>query len=195
VFWIGFQILIAWLLADWLTGFVHWFEDKYLDGGSRLGFVDRLSQENDLHHRKPTAMLMNSGWTNMRSAAAVGWPFAGLMFLAGAPLWLWLVPFLASFGNLVHRWAHTPSTKLPRWIRGLQEFGIFTSPEQHDLHHRSMQRLIPKHLAGYKFCPMTDWVNPILDGLGFWTRLERSLTFVGLQTTNAKLEQLRNAQG
>ena len=92
-----------------------------------------------------------------------------------------MMPFFAAFGNLVHRFSHTPVDQLPRWIRGMQEFGLFISHQQHDAHHRSMKRLIPKHLAGYKFCPMTDWVNPILDRVEFWKSLERILTAIGIQ--------------
>jgi len=181
-----FQILIAWLLADWLTGAVHWFEDRYMDKLS-LNFLDSIAKENDLHHKKPTAMLMSSGWTNMKSAAAVGWPVAFLLWAIGAPLWVWLVPFFASFGNLVHRWGHTPREHLPRWIRGMQEFGLFISQHHHDLHHRSMKQLVPKHLAGYKFCPMSDLMNPILDATRFWFACEWVLERFGLVPTYKKL--------
>ena len=173
------------MLADLLTGFVHWFEDRYMSSHS-LNFLNSIAEENDLHHRKPTAMLVNNGWVNMRSAAAVGWPLALLLFALGAPTIVWLTIFFSTFGNLVHRFAHTPRQQLPRWIRGLQEFGLFISHDHHDAHHRSMKRLIPKHEAGYKFCPMTDWVNPIVDGLRFWYVLEWCFARFGLKTTVAR---------
>lgn len=175
------QILAAWLIADFITGLVHWFEDKYMDKSS-LSFLNALAKENDLHHRKPTAMLLKSGWTNMKSSAAIGWPLAFVCWLIGMPLVVWLAIFFATFGNLIHRFAHMPKRDLPRWIRGLQEFGLFISQEHHDSHHRSMRKLIPKQIAGYKFCPMTDWVNPVLDGVGFWRTLERILNFLGMKT-------------
>ena len=180
-----FQILIAWLLADWLTGFVHWFEDRYMDSFS-LNFLNSLAEENDLHHRKPTAMLLNTGWINMRSAAAIGWPLAAVLWSMGLPMIVWLTVFFSTFGNLIHRFAHMPKGKLPRWIRGMQEFGLFISHDHHDAHHRSMKKLIPKHLAGYKFCPMTDWMNPILDGIMFWSALEFTFAIFGMQTTASK---------
>lgn len=180
------QIAAAWFLADFLTGAIHWFEDRYMDHVS-LNFLDSIAKENDLHHRKPTAMLLSTGWTNMRSAAAVGWPLAAILFWLSYPPIVWLVPFFASFGNLVHRWGHTPKSQLPRWIRGLQEFGIFISQDHHDAHHRSMAKLIPKYIAGYKFCPMTDWVNPIVDGIGFWRACEWLLARLGLRMTFEKM--------
>lgn len=182
------KILIAWLLADFITGVVHWFEDRYMDSYS-LNFLDSIAKDNDLHHRKPTAMLLSSGWTNMKSAAAFAWPLAALLWLFGAPLLVWLPLFFAAFGNLIHRWSHVPKKKHPRWIRGMQEFGLFISQQSHEQHHRSMKQLIPKHLAGYKFCGMTDWLNPVLDSFGFWTALEVAMlkTF-GIQTTFDKLK-------
>ena len=175
------QILIAWLLADFVTGLIHWIEDKYMDAVTLKFWARDIAADNDLHHSKPTAMLLNSYWDNMRSGAIIGWPIAAMLFWIDAPLWLSMMPFFAAFGNLVHRFSHTPVDQLPRWIRGMQEFGLFISHQQHDAHHRSMKRLIPKHLAGYKFCPMTDWVNPILDRVEFWKSLERILTAIGIQ--------------
>lgn len=179
------KVLIAWLLADFFTGAVHWFEDRYMDVHN-LNLLNSIATENDLHHRKPTAMTLSSGWVNMRSGAAVGWPVAALLWYLGSPLIVWLVPFFASFGNLVHRWSHMPKAKLPRWIRGMQEFGLFISHEHHDAHHRAMQKLIPKYRASMKYCPMTDWVNPTIDVIGFWEFLESLLRRLGFQTTLEK---------
>ena len=180
-------VLGAWLLADLLTGAVHWFEDRYMDKFRfKLSVLDSIARDNDLHHQKPTAMLLSSGWVNMRFSAAVGWPIAALLWLTGFPYVVCFVPFFAGFGNLIHRWGHTPKAQLPRWIRGLQEFGIFISQGHHDSHHRSMDGLIPKHIAGYRFCPMTDLVNPVVDALRFWKLLEFLLACVGLETTESR---------
>jgi ubiquitin-conjugating enzyme E2 variant len=176
-----FQILAAWLLADLVTGAIHWFEDKFMDAKSLNFLAAEVAADNDLHHQKPTAMTLNSGWENMRSGAAVGWPLAAGLWWFGFPLWVWLTPFFAAFGNLVHRFAHMPEHRVPRFVRGMQEFGLFISYDHHDQHHRSMKRLIPKHEAGFKFCPMTDWVNPLVDRIGLWTFLERSFRWLGLK--------------
>lgn len=150
-----------------------------------LNFLNSIAEENDLHHRRPTAMLQSTGWINMRSAAAVGWPLAALLWLSGFSAVICLVPFFASFGNLVHRFSHTPKRQLPAWILFLQRTGLFISHEHHDAHHRSMKALIPKHLARKKYCPMTDWVNPVLDAVRFWGLCEGLLALVGIRTTEA----------
>lgn len=179
---IALQILVAWLLADFLTGVVHWVEDRYFDEHTSLDFAQGVATDNQLHHSKPTAMLLNSYWGNMRSGAMVAWPLAAVVWLSGAPLWLWLGIAAAGFGNLVHRFAHTPRTQLPRWIRGLQEFGLFISAEHHDTHHRDQIGLVPKHRACRAYCPMTDLVNPVLDRVRFWDRCETVLAWFGLRT-------------
>lgn len=175
------KILVAWLLADLLTGIFHWFEDQYLDGNCRFKFVNSLARENELHHAKPTAMLTSPAWLNMRDAVVVCWPAALILWLLGAPWIVWLVLFFAGFGNLIHRFAHTPKRQLPRWIRGCQEFGLFISPDHHDDHHRAMDRLVPKKDAWKAYCPMTDWVNPVLDRIRFWGILESLLARVGIK--------------
>lgn len=185
-----FQILLAWLLADFITGLVHWFEDKYLDHDKTLNFLTSIAEDNDLHHKKPTAMTQSSGWTNMKSGFVVGTPVAIIAWFLGAPLWFWLACFFSGFGNLIHRWSHIPERKLNPLIRGMQKVGLFISHAHHDSHHRSMAKLIPKHLSGYRFCPMTDWVNPILDYFKFWTRLEWLLSKFGLHT----IEKLKQQQ-
>lgn len=180
------EILVAWLLADFITGVVHWFEDRYLDESTSLEFLRGFATDNVQHHSKPTAMLLNTHWENMRSAAVFAWPVAGIAAWLGAPLWLWLALGLSSFGNLVHRFSHTPRRDLPRWIRGLQEFGLFISHEHHDSHHRAMGRLIPKRDAERAYCPMTDWVNPVLDRLRLWDWLETVLAGVGFKTVDSQ---------
>jgi len=180
-------VLSSWLAADFLTGVFHWIEDRYM-AKSSLDFVNSILEDNDLHHRKPTAMLLSTGWVNMRSSAAAGWPLAFACWWFGMPAFVWLSIFFATFGNLIHRWSHKPKRQLPRWIRGMQEFGLFISQEHHDTHHRSMQQLIPKHLAGCKFCGMTDWLNPTLDAIKFWQACEHLLRKFGIKTVAERLE-------
>ncbi|MDP1560887.1 MAG: fatty acid desaturase CarF family protein [Pirellulaceae bacterium] len=177
-----FEVLSAWLLADLITGIVHWIQDKYVDHNDSIDFLDSIAEYNELHHQKPTAMIQNSGWTNMQSSFYVSTPVALGAWLIGAPLWLWLACFFCGFGNLVHRWAHLPKRRLNWGIRFMQWTGLFISHEHHDRHHRSMEGLVPKHLSGYRFCPMTNWVNPVLDSIRFWPSLEHVLSNFGLDT-------------
>jgi Lipid desaturase domain len=179
------QILLAWFLADFLTGLVHWIEDKYLDS-SKFAIIDDIAKNNDIHHEKPTTMLLTTPWSNIKQSAYVAWPLSIVLFLFGAHLILWLGVAFASLGNLIHRWAHTPAKQLHPAIKIMQKTGLFISYKEHDLHHRSMLKLIPKHLAGYKYCTMTNYVNFLLDNIKFWDGLELALSKVGIKTIKEK---------
>lgn len=174
---IALQIIGAWLLADWMAGLFHWFEDRYLDENQSSQFWHILAAENALHHRKPTAMCMVSRWENIRHTAAVSWPIASVLCLMGAPIWTWLTFVFVAFGNLIHRFSHEPKRKLPKLIRALQYCGLLISHEQHFKHHYwdDGERVDPKWNASRAYCPMTSWLNPVLDYLGFWWVLESTI--------------------
>ncbi|MCD0460045.1 fatty acid desaturase family protein [Roseiconus lacunae] len=175
------KIAAAWLLADFLTGVFHWFEDRYLSEHQSLDFARGIATDNVLHHTKPTAMLQSTRWENMRSAALVAWPLAIGLASIGVPFVIWAGVAFASLGNLIHRFAHEPKRNLPRWVRGLQEFGVFISPAHHNAHHRFGRSLIERRCASVAYCPMTDFVNPVLDRFRVWDRAEAILRWVGIK--------------
>lgn len=179
-------IVAAWLLADFITGAVHWLEDRYMDDDTSLEFARGVATDNVLHHDKPTAMTLNTGWENMRSGAIFAWPAGLLAWLMGAPDWLWMGLAFASLGNLIHRFAHLPDSRLPRWIKGMQQFGLFISKDHHATHHYAMGRRVSKAQAAIAYCPMTDWLNPLLDRLDFWARAERTIGLIGIKTVDKR---------
>ena len=81
----------------------------------------------------------------------------------------------ASIGGLianeVHCWAHVPAMT-PTIARPLQRAGIIQSPAGHAGHHRagSMAR----------YCVLTDLINPLVDAIGLWSKLERGLSAIGI---------------
>lgn len=178
------HIVAAWFFADFVTGIFHWWEDRYLDESQSLEFFRGVATDNEQHHEKPTAMLLSTYWENMRSAAIFAAPVSAVLFWCGVPVWLWLGIGLTSFGNLIHRFSHTPKRQLPGWIRLLQRLGIFISHEHHDTHHRheNGRLVIPKWHASIAYCPMTNWVNPVLDFVHFWDGCEYVLRLFGIRT-------------
>lgn len=167
------KILSAWLLADFLSGIVHWLEDKVLLGESRFEFLNGVKRDNDLHHAKPSAMTRFSLWQNMNTTAVITFPLSAGLWLVGAPMIAWLSILFASFANVVHRFAHMPRGKVPLIVRWLQSIGLFISFDHHHSHHFDDRGLIPKDKSTARYCPMTCWLNPILDHVGFFRQLER----------------------
>ena len=177
------QVTVAWFLADFITGVFHWFEDLYLGENMTLEFLQSIAIDNRHHHTCPTALCLGSWWSNMRSATLAAVPVAFVAWLCGAPLWLWLGFGFCSFGNLIHRFAHEPPRRIGRVLHFMQWTGIFISPNHHRRHHynpTTRKRVDPKWLSMGGYCPMTNWVNPVLDGLRFWVALEWALAKCGL---------------
>lgn len=182
-------VLAAWLLADFLSGVVHWWEDRYLGQMQSFDFAAAIASDNDDHHRKPTAMLVHSPWENMRSGAVVAWPLALILWGIGCPTVVWLSVFFAAFGNLVHRYAHTPDRQLPEWVAFLQAIGIFSSPDQHRTHHYGPDGLVAdRENSMTAYCVITDFLNPLLDALRFWHTAEVMLRGIGVHPQPYRLD-------
>jgi hypothetical protein len=166
------QALAGWLLADFMSGFFHWWED-------RVGQVDWpvigawVVKPNRLHHQD-SLDFTRRGLIERNAPLWAGTALLAAIWLAlwGASVF-WAVTFIgAAACNEVHRLAHVPSKAGPL-ARMAQEIGVFQSSFHHARHHRA-----PRD-KGY--CVLTNWLNPVLDGARFWSLLEGSLGAVGLE--------------
>jgi hypothetical protein len=171
----AFVFLSSWLLADFLTGLVHWWEDRAIVGASRFKFINGVRADNERHHDMPGWFLRYSWWGNINTTAPFALSLSLILFITGAPVIMWLTTLFLSFGNLVHRWAHEPPGKLPRVITLLQRTGILLSYHHHAEHHFDPMsgRLLSRERSYRRYCVMTSWLNPILDGIGFFNFLNR----------------------
>lgn len=168
-------VLAAWLLADLLSGIVHWMQDKLLDIETAFSGLYSVEADNFLHHVEPTAMLKCSIWENIKVSALTAWPLAAVLWFFDFHEILWLGIFFSAFGNAVHRFAHMPPSKVPRPIRWLQRAGLFCGPTIHLQHHYNKKGVILKEDSTQKYCVMTAYLNPILDGARVWYWMERVL--------------------
>lgn len=158
-------LLACYLAADLLAGFWHWWEDRYSDVSWPL--VGRwIAKPNQLHHDEPQAFLNQGYWSRNWTAIVP----AAVAFLIAWPHPICGVFAFVSQANEIHAWAHSKG-KVSWWVSMLQETGLFQSPRHHAVHHRQP--------FGERYCVMTDWLNPILDGLHFWRTLEY-LAFITL---------------
>ncbi|MEQ1828042.1 MAG: fatty acid desaturase CarF family protein [Pirellula sp.] len=166
-------IIAAWLMADFLSGFWHWLEDRYFDVSWPI-VGDYIAKPNQLHHAQPSAFLNQSYWSrNYTTIIPAG--VALVLLIVCAPTsfrayisewcdglsWYCLVILFVSQANEIHAWAHQRCNPT---ILALQETGLLQSPKHHGQHHRSPFEV--------KYCVMSDWLNPILDLVGFWRALE-----------------------
>jgi len=160
-------LLTAWLAADFASGVFHWLEDRYgVEDWPIIGPI--VVAPNVEHHAQPTAFLRQGFWARNWTTIVPSLIAAGVAWWAGSP-WLTLVFSFAAVGNEIHAWAHQ---KCSRPIRAFQLLGIIQSQEQHAAHHRQP--------FDRNYCVMTDWLNPFLTALGFWSGIELLLAMVGI---------------
>lgn len=161
-------------LADFVAGFIHWFEDAYIDEQTPV-VGSRIGRANVIHHHLPRYFTrlswLQSNWDLHIVAALVvlaAWQFGFLGWQ------VWFFAFVAANANEVHKWSHRTRAENGPVISFLQDIGLLLTAEHHARHHTD-----PKHSH---YCAIGNLMNPLLDGIGFWNGLERLLDVtVGLQ--------------
>lgn len=169
---IAFSAFIGWLAADFATGLVHWFGDRFFSNDTPvLGelFVFPFRE----HHTLPKKMTEHD-FFELCGTSGVG---VGAMFtithLVRGPqsdlisysiLFFGLFTFLT---NQFHRWAH--EEKVGPVVKFLQNAGIILSPVSHEEHHKKYDKY---------YCVTHGHLNPILMKLHFFEALEKCLFFL-----------------
>ena len=168
----GPAFVLGYLLADLASGTTHWFCDTFFDEDTPL--IGRLVifPFRD-HHACPQRITRYRFIQQDTSNFFLMLPLLAVSLARGAPTglvawaWDWAVIGLAvgSFGtNLFHKWAHAPVP--PRLVRWAQRRHLILRPERHARHHAD-------HLRA--FCVTSGWLNPLLDAVRFFPRLERAV--------------------
>lgn len=162
-FMVTLKLLLTILLADLVSGLVHWAEDAYARPGMPL--LSRIAEDNLLHHRKPRAFLARSWWQSSADLLAIGAVvLATAWWLDALTIWVLLFTVLAINANQVHKWAHMNRREVPRVIGWLQRARILQTPREHARHHTGTK---DSH-----YCVLTNLSNPVLEKIRFWTTLE-----------------------
>ncbi len=164
-------LIIAILLGDFFTGLFHWWEDQYCTKGLGGFLGTQICDPNLEHHEDQTKFIRE---TNLWRLNYTTWglaliPLIIVIYLSVLyPWWtpelntLALAILIAAQGNQIHAWCHKkPTSKI---VKLLQDMCLLQTPHQHARHHR------PPFDRCY--CTVTNWLNPPLDALGFWRRLE-----------------------
>ncbi|MBI3403847.1 MAG: kua-ubiquitin conjugating enzyme hybrid localization domain protein [Acidobacteria bacterium] len=181
---IALAALLGYLLADFVSGWMHWFCDTFFEEDTLFIGPLIIAPFRD-HHRNPLGMT-HHGFLELNGNTCLAltpvmagflwmdiyrWPEAFSIFLTATMLF-----FTASvFGtNLFHRAAHEPSPLF--FVRTLQNLGVILSPGKHHLHHEAPYRK--------SYCVTSGWLNPVLDGIGFFPICERVLIAIGFPRTS-----------
>ena len=70
----------------------------------------------------------------------------------------------AALANEIHAAAHSSPSSNGVLITRLQKIGIIQSHAHHAAHHRGLKNV--------NYCTVTNWLNPLLESVRFWRRLE-----------------------
>jgi ubiquitin-conjugating enzyme E2 variant len=170
--------------GDFVSGIVHWAADTY--GSEDMPMIGpSLVKPFRLHHVYPRDICTHGLVETTGNVCILAVPV-----LSGCIYLMWLVPgsgLLAfsvfSFAvtatatvatNQFHKWAHQehPSS-FARW---LQRHRLVLEPQHHKRHHTEPFNV--------NYCITNGWLNPVLNKLKFFRRLEATLAFFGIKTTN-----------
>jgi ubiquitin-conjugating enzyme E2 variant len=174
----GLAILAGYLAADFLSGLVHWFCDRFFEERTPLigGILIHPFRE---HHRDPRAMTRHK-FLELTGNSCLG--LAPVLLLAAHwPVSAFVDALVLAFGagvfvtNLLHKWAHAAAA--PPAVRWLQRHRLVLAPDGHAVHHR----------AGFvgAYCVTTGWLNPVADRLRIFAGLGRVLSALGVPPTRA----------
>ena len=139
----------------------------------------KIAKDNELHHKSPTELTRHTYWYNINGSIQYSALIAAILFLLSTHIVLCLGFFFLGFANLVHRFSHETRHRIPSLIRILQWSGVFISPDHHVIHHVDGRMLVSKKRAHREFCVMSNLLNPLLDKMKLWRRLERLVSLFG----------------
>lgn len=161
---IALQILIGVVIADFVSGLLHWAEDAY--GDPNWPILGRyVIQPNILHHQDPQAFTKRNYWIRNRAVIVIAAAIGLGLWATGALNVMWATALIVgAHANETHNWAHLPTGQVHPFIRRMQQLGLLLSPSHHWRHHRAR---FDTH-----YCSVTNYLNPFLDTLKFWRVLE-----------------------
>ena len=161
---IAAQIVLVVGLADFVAGVVHWTEDAYFTEETPV-IGPTIIVPNIVHHHLPRYFTRLSWWESSAELVLAGLVLIAIAWPLGLLSWqLFLFVGVSINANEIHKMAHRTRTENGWFISKLQDWRVLQTPRHHGLHHAD-----PKNTF---YCPVTNYVNPLLEKVQFWPRLE-----------------------
>jgi ubiquitin-conjugating enzyme E2 variant len=172
LWWLVPLAMAAYLAADFVSGLVHWLADTF--GTEETPFFGPKFVKNFRnHHTDPKGITRHDFVETNGDNCLVSLPVMGTTYwlvpiedeLWGACVGMFILAMMlfVLLTNQLHKWAHMDEP--PAFIRPLQRTFLVLAPSHHAVHHAS------PHDRNY--CITSGWLNPILDGIGFFKAMEK----------------------
>jgi ubiquitin-conjugating enzyme E2 variant len=172
--WLASGALAGYIAADLVSGVVHWLADRFGTPQTPIvgqAFVHPFREHHDFPKKILEHDFIEVNGNNCLVMLLYLTPL--LLVLPAHPegAWMGLASFSFFFAcgifmtNQFHQWAHADEVSpLVAW---LQRHNLVLSPAAHDRHHT----------APYEtdYCITSGWMNPLLERLQVFARIERAL--------------------
>lgn len=178
-------IPLALVLGDFVGGLVHWAADTYFSEDTPV-VGPALIKPFRQHHIFPRDICTHTLVSIVGNACILAVPILALCLymlwvsqhglLAFAILLTTLMAAATVATNVFHKWAHQekPAAGV-QWLQGMR---LVLEPRHHQIHHTEPFEM--------HYCITNGWLNPLLNKIRFFRRLEATLRFLGINTTNAR---------
>ena len=177
-------IPLAFVLGDFVGGLVHWAADTYFSEDTPVvgpALVKPFRQ----HHIFPRDICTHTLVSLVGNVCILAVPVLALCLfllwvsqhglLAFAILGTTLMAAATVATNVFHKWAH--QERPSAGVRWLQRLRLVLEPRHHQLHHTEP---FERH-----YCITNGWLNPLLNKIRFFRKLEATLRLLGIETTNS----------
>jgi hypothetical protein len=200
-----YELELLWLVAlaiplsvlggDFISGVVHWAADTYCSETTPVvgpSLVKPFRQ----HHLYPRDICTHNLVETVGNVCILAVPVLSVClyllwllpesgWLAFAVVCVALMAAATVATNQFHKWAHQESpSPFARW---LQRTRLVLEPSHHKVHHTEPFNM--------HYCITNGWLNPLLNRIKFFRRLEATLRFLGIETAKAKDEKLAREAG
>jgi len=156
---------ISLIIADFLSGILHWFGDSY-HHPKLENFFDNFKN----HHVKPSSIYVaNTIWYNISKTTFTIYPAYIILTYCNNSTYIQNITlhitFLLFITNYLHRLAHLQqSKKMPKIMDFVMNNWFLLNAKKHALHHEYPQVK--------SYCITSGILNPYLDYIKFWDKLE-----------------------
>jgi len=184
--WLGaLAIPLALVLGDFVGGLVHWAADTYFSEDTPV-VGPALIKPFRQHHLFPRDICTHTFVSIVGNVCILAVPVMTVCLyllwvsqhglLAFAILCTTLMVAATVATNVFHKWAH--QEKPSAGVRWLQRTRLVLEPQHHQVHHTEPFEM--------HYCITNGWLNPLLNKIGFFRKLEAVLRFLGIEPTNGE---------